>query len=99
METRFTPEKIQQVLEKFKECIDSGDSIHLSRRKACGKVDNYLAKEMMLTEDYLNILNAYLKAKGCNMVYRREETKIVSVKPKVFTPPNPAIKPLARGNK
>lgn len=63
-------EKVKQALEQIQACIDSGESISMSRKKVCGTPTSKLAEELMRTQEYVDILNAYMVKIGKPIRYK-----------------------------
>lgn len=58
------------------EHLDAGDSIQLAITKTCGSTANKLARAIRKDDQYLWILNNYIKKYGKRMAFKKVDGKI-----------------------
>ena len=77
-------ERMAVALRKIQEGIDCGESIVLARTKACGSTQGPFTQDVMHTQEYVDMLNAYQIKIGKRFQFKLEDGKLVkcSRKPK-----------------
>lgn len=72
----YSPMEIKLTLMVLAEHLASGDSIQLAITKTCGSTANKLAKAIRKDDQYLWILNDYIKKYGKRMAFKKVNGKI-----------------------
>lgn len=63
--------RISKALKELKQFLVEGDSINLAKKKACFSLDSTLFRKVVATDEYLDLLNFYMRSRGRKTYYVR----------------------------
>lgn len=73
-------EIVKRALEQMRKKIDAGDSFLIARRKIIGTPTQKLAKEVMKTEEYVQMLNEHMEKSGYSTKFKLCDNRIVQIR-------------------